>query len=73
TSLAPNGPGSRAGLVPGDVIQSIDGKPVINSRDALDRIAGQPPGTVVTLGGMHQGQAFSVKVQIAERPIQASS
>lgn len=73
TSLAPNGPGSRAGLVPGDVIQSIDGKPVINSRDALDRIAGQPPGTVVTLGGMHQGQAFSVKVQIAERPVQASS
>src|SRR5574337_188877 len=73
TSLAPNGPGSRAGLVPGDVIQSIDGKPVVNSHDALDRIAGQPPGTVVTLGGVHQGQAFSVKVQIAERPIQASS
>lgn len=73
TRVAPSGPGSRAGLVPGDVIQSIDGKTVLNSHDALDRIAGQVPGTLVTLGGIHNGRPFSVKVKIGERPVQASS
>ena len=73
TSVAPGGPGSRAGLVPGDVIQSIDGRAVNNSHDALDRIAGQAPGTVVTLGGIYNGKPFSIRVKIAERPVQKSS
>ena len=73
TSVAPGGPASRAGLVPGDVIQSIDGRPVNNSHDALDRIAGQAPGTLVTLGGVYNGKPFSIKVKIAERPVRNSS
>ncbi len=73
TSVAPNGPGNKAGLVPGDVIQSIDGRVVVNSSDALNRIAGKSPDTLVVLEGIRHGKRFSVQVKIAERPVQQNS
>ncbi len=72
TSVAKGGPGSDAGLMAGDVITSIDGTPVRNSSDALNRIAGKPPGTLLTLGGVRQGKSFSVQVKVTERPVQSS-
>ncbi len=73
TSVARGGPADKAGLVPGDVIETIDGTPVDNSRDALNRIAGKPPGTLVVLGGVRRGKSFRVKVRVAERPLQQNS
>ncbi len=73
TSVTQGGPGSKAGLLAGDVIETIDGTPVKNSSDALNRIAGNPPGTLVTLGGVRLGKPFNVQVRVAERPLQSSS
>jgi serine protease DegS len=73
TSVAKNGPGAKAGLVPGDVIETIDGAIVRNSSDALNRIAGKPPGSLLTLGCVRQGKSFRVRVRVAERPVQSSS
>ncbi len=73
TSVAPLSPASKVGLVPGDVIDSIDGADVVNSRDALNRIAAKPPGTSILVGGVHNGKGFKVKVTVAERPVQAGS
>jgi len=50
------------------VIDSVDGDEVDNSSDALTRIAAKPPGTIVTVGGIHDGQKFSKQVTVAERP-----
>jgi serine protease DegS len=73
TSLSQTGPAAKAGLQPGDAIVAIDGEPVENSRDALNRVAGRAPGSVVTLKVIRHGKAFSVKVTVAERPVQRSS
>jgi serine protease DegQ len=73
TSVTKGGPGAEAGLQVGDVIESIDGTIVKNSSDALNRIAGKPPGTRVTLGGVRQGKPFSVQVRVTERPVQGNS
>jgi hypothetical protein len=49
-AVAPGAPGAEAGLKPGDVIQSIDGRPAaaFSRADAQARFL-QPVGTVVTL------------------------
>ena len=73
TSVAPLSPASKVGLVPGDVIDTIDGADVVNSRDALNRIAAKPPGTSILVGGIHNGKDFKVKVTVAERPVQTGS
>ena len=73
TSITPSSPASKAGLMPGDVIKSIDGDKVENSRDALNRIAAKAPGTTITVDGIHNGKNFRVRVTVAERPVQASS
>lgn len=73
TSVTQDGPGSKAGLMAGDVIETIDGTAVKNSSDALNRIAGKPPGTLVTLGGVRQGKPFRVQVRVTERPVQNSN
>ncbi|MGE5626350.1 MAG: S1C family serine protease [Bacillota bacterium] len=73
TRVTPASPASAVGLSPGDVIKSIDGDEVENSRDALNRIAAKPPGTSIELAGVRNGRNFNVKVTVAERPVQQSN
>ncbi|MDD1651220.1 MAG: trypsin-like peptidase domain-containing protein, partial [Methylococcaceae bacterium] len=44
-----NGPADRAGIRPGDVLISVNGKPVTDSSSLLNLIAALPPGKVVPL------------------------
>ncbi|NIF67239.1 trypsin-like serine protease, partial [Burkholderia sp. Cy-647] len=39
TMVAPNGPGARAGLAPGDVVLSVNGRGVADSAELLDTVA----------------------------------
>lgn len=73
TRVSPASPASEVGLAAGDVIKSIDGDEVENSRDALNRIAAKPPGTAIQLAGVRNGKDFKLKVTVAERPVQQSN
>jgi serine protease DegS len=73
TRVTPASPAAAAGLAPGDVINSIDGHEVENSRDALNRIAAKAPGTAIRVGGLHNGKKFDLQVTVAERPGQNAS
>ncbi len=50
SAVDPKGPGERAGLKPGDVITSVDGKPIDRSLDLPVAIAGIAPGSEARLG-----------------------
>jgi len=63
-----NGPAEQAELKPGDIVTTINFKPVINSRDSLNQIAGFPPGTTITLGVIRQGKKLEIKAVVSERP-----
>ena len=49
TGVLQNGPAAQAGLVPGDVITAVDGKPVRNVSQLLAAVAALKPGTSAPL------------------------
>ncbi len=65
-----NGPADDAGIEPGDVLLAIDGVNVNNARDAMNRIAQQPPGTALAIQAMRQGKPIELEATIAQRPQQ---
>ena len=63
-----DGPAAQAQLTPGDIIVTINFKPIINSRDSLNQIAGFAPGTNITLGIIRQGEKLEINAMVSERP-----
>jgi serine protease DegS len=61
-------PAASAGLKPGDIITELDGKPIESAYSAFNHIAGQLPGTEVSITGLRGGSGFKTRVKIAERP-----
>ncbi|MDP9105061.1 MAG: trypsin-like peptidase domain-containing protein [Candidatus Eremiobacteraeota bacterium] len=63
-------PADSAGVQPGDVIQSINGKPVNSSTDFTSVISAMKPGTAVTLRVWSQGVKKNVQATLAEQPVE---
>ena len=69
----PDSPAVRAGIKSGDVIQSVNGEAVKDSRDLAKKIAAFAPGRTATLGVLQDGATKSVSVQIAKMPERPAS
>lgn len=65
-SVLPDSPASQAGLEPGDVIISINEKPVTNAGDVRNRIGLLPLGEEVTFEVLRDGKSKSLKAKVAE-------
>jgi S1-C subfamily serine protease len=53
----------------GDVITKVDGRPVNDSAELADKIAGFEPGQEVPLEVHRDGEAREIKVRLGERPL----
>ncbi|MGB5439930.1 MAG: trypsin-like peptidase domain-containing protein [Gammaproteobacteria bacterium] len=65
-----NGPADDAGLLPGDVVISINNTAVTDSREAMKIISMQPPDSAITLVVIRDGAALTVKPRVSKRPEQ---
>jgi len=65
--VQPKEPAAAAGLEPGDVITSLNGKPVDSSGAVTRAVALIPPGEKVTLGYLRQGSQKTVSFAVAQR------
>jgi len=67
-NLYRNSPAHRGGLVPGDMIEAIDGQPVSSARETLARIASRKPDTRVRLTVQRAGREFAVELPVVAAP-----
>ena len=63
-----DGPAVKAGIEAGDVIATVDDKPVADARDLARKIGGMPPGATVKLGIVRDGAEKTVSLTLGELP-----
>lgn len=68
--VEPGSPADKAGLVQGDVIRAVNGRPVEGTARFRSLVASTPPGTTVTLGILRDGKEMTLKVTLGELPTQ---
>jgi serine protease Do len=66
--VAEGGPGAAAGLRPGDIVLSLDGRPMENARQFEVNLYARRIGDTVALDVLRGGEAVRTTAAIAERP-----
>jgi serine protease Do len=62
-----HGPADQAGMKAGDIITTVDGKPIKDGDALVTDIAARKPGTTVRLGYVRAGQTMTANLTIADR------
>ena len=65
--VQPGGPADKAGLKPGDIITSVDGRAVKDGDDLVNEIASRRPGSTIRLGFVRDGKPTDTTVTIGDR------
>ena len=75
--MLPDGPAKEAGIRLGDVIVAIDGQPIQDTGDLMERIARRQPGDKVALDIVRYGDRKRVAVKLdtfeSEAPVRAAA
>jgi serine protease Do len=67
SDVRPRSPAAFAGLLPGDLVVSLDGKPMENGRQLQIDLYRHVPGDVVSLEILREGQRMTVPVAMGQR------
>jgi serine protease Do len=64
--VAEGGPAEKAGVKPGDVIISVNGKPVRDGRELVNVVTATPVGSSLDLTVLRNGQRMNYKVTVGD-------
>jgi serine protease Do len=65
--VQPGGPADKAGLKPGDIITTVDGRPIKDGDDLVNEIASRRPGSTIRLGFLRNGKQDDATVTVGDR------
>ena len=65
--VQPGGPADKAGIKPGDIITSIDGRNIKDGDDLVNDIASRHPGSGIRLGFLRDGKPSDADVTVGDR------
>jgi serine protease DegS/serine protease DegQ len=68
TRVVPESPAAQAGIQAGDVLQTLDGTPIVDHIDLANREAAIAPGTKVHIEGTRRNQTFNADLTLVQRP-----
>ena len=68
-AFAEGGPAAAAGVMPGDILVALGGEPVARARALAERLGPDSVGQAVEVRLLRAGQALSVSVTVAARPV----
>ena len=68
SEVVPDTPAAKAGLRPGDIVRSIQGKDVRDHRELSEAVAALEPGTEAELVLLRDGKKKELTVELGERP-----
>ena len=67
SAIQPGGPADKAGIKEGDIITTVDGRPIKDGDDLVNEIANRKPGSTARLGFIRNGQHMDTTVTIGDR------
>ena len=65
--VQPGGPADKAGLKPGDIVTTVDGRTIKDGDDLVNEIASRRPGSSIRLGYLRDGKQDDTTVTIGDR------
>ena len=68
SSVDPHGPAALVGLRRDDLVTHLNGQPIINGQEALNRVAAMAPGSLRNIQARRGTQRLSFQATLEERP-----
>ena len=63
-----DGPAADAGLLPGDILVTVNGETAAETNEVMKAISLQQPGTIIELTGVRKGMRFTTRAKVEQRP-----
>jgi serine peptidase DegS len=68
SKVEPNGPAALVGLHADDLVTHLNGQPILNGQEALNRVAAMPPGSLLNIQARRGAQRLTFRATLEERP-----
>lgn len=68
SSVDQNGPAARAGIHIDDLVTHLNGQPILNAQEALNRVAAMTPGSVLEIRAVRGKAHMTFKATLEDRP-----
>jgi S1-C subfamily serine protease len=68
SNVDPHGPAALVGLRTDDLVTHLNGQPIVNAQEALNRVAAMAPGSILDIRARRGQERLDLRATLQERP-----